>query len=204
MRKFIRPTRARILLALLVVGALFISGCVTSSPYKSDPAHPVRTVSISKDVPMPKKMLFSGFSEMMAGALGGVVGVLATIFREGEDFKLPETLRADLAAEIEKTGKFKVLSSGAADAEVRIRVREYGFVQAGFMRRQVKPILTIETQMIRGDGTMVWQSGVVINQTTKGTPAVLPEQLRDNPKVAADAFGVAARIWATKTAASLR
>jgi hypothetical protein len=150
-------------------------------------------------------MLFSGLSESFAGMFGGVAGVLATIFREGQDFKLPDVLRADLAAEIVKTGKFKVVSSGRADAEVRIRVREYGFVQArGFMRRHVKPILTIETQMVRPDGTMVWKSGVVVNQMTKETPEILPEDLKNNPKNAADAFRVAARVWAEKTAKSLR
>ena len=190
--------------ALLMSVALFFSGCVSSSPYKADSAHPIRTVHISPNVPMPKKMFFSGLSESMAGMFGGVVGALSTMFREGEDFKLPGVLRTELAAEIAKTGRFKVVSSGAADAEVRINVREYGFVQAGFMQRRVKPILTIETQMVRGDSTVVWQSGVVINQATKGTSTILPEQLKENPKSAAEALHGAARIWASKTAGSLR
>ncbi len=154
---------------------------------------------------MPKKMLFSGLSEQMAGMFGGVVGVLSTIFREGETFDLPQVLRADLTSELTKNGKFKVLGSGAADAEIHITVREYGFVQArGFMRRHVKPILTIETQMIRKDGTKVWQSGVVINQNTKGTPEILPEQLKSDPKSARDALHAAAGFWAAKTATSLK
>jgi hypothetical protein len=189
--------------ALLLAIAMF-SGCVSSSPYKADPSHPIRTVNISRNVPMPKKMFFSGLSESMAGMFGGVVGALSTMFREGEDFKLPEVLRTELAAEIAKTGKFKVASSGPADAEMRINVREYGFVQAGFMQRRVKPVLGIETQMVRPDGTVVWQSGVVINQATKETATMLPEQLKENPKIAAEALHGAARIWASKTAGSLR
>jgi hypothetical protein len=187
-----------------IIFAFVVSGCVTSSPYKTDSAHPIHTVSISREVPMPKKMILSGLSESLAGALGGVVGVLATIFREGEDFRLPEVLRADLAEEIAKTGKFKVVSSGSADAEVRIRLREYGFMQAGFMRRQVKPILTIETTMVRPDGTLIWKSGVVVGQRAKETPVMLPERLKDNPKVAAEALHAAARLWAANTAKSLR
>jgi hypothetical protein len=189
--------------ALLLAVALF-SGCVSSSPYKVDPSHPIRTVNISRNVPMPQKMFFSGLSESMAGMFGGVVGALSTMFRSGEDFKLPEVLRSELATEITKTGKFKLVSSGPADAEIRINVREYGFVQAGFMQRRVKPVLTIETQMVRPDGTAVWQSGVVINQATKGTSPILPEQLKENPKIAAEALHGAARIWASKTAGSLR
>jgi hypothetical protein len=186
-----------------IIFAVFVSGCVTSSPYKADSAHPIHTVSISKEVPMPRKMILSGLSESLAGALGGVVGVLATIFREGEDFRLPEVLRADLAEEIAKTGKFKVVS-GSADAEVHIRVREYGFMQAGFMRRQVKPILTMETTMVRPDGSLVWKSGIVVGQRAKETPVMLPERLKDDPKVAAEALHAAARLWAAETAKSLR
>ena len=154
---------------------------------------------------MPKKMVFAGLSEEFAGMFGGVVGVLATIWREGEDFDLPQTLRVDLTTELSNSGKFKIAPSGTADAEIHIRVREYGFVQArGFMRRHVKPVLTIETQMIRRDGAMVWQSGVAINQNTKGTPEILPEELKSNPKAAANALHMAAKFWAAKTAGSLR
>ena len=188
----------------LAVVALCLSACVSSSPYKSDAAHPIRAVTISKDVPMPKKMIFVGLSEQFAGMFGGVAGALSTMYREGETFNLPEVLRADLAAELATGGRFKVVPS-AADAEIRIHVREYGFMSArGFMRKHVKPILTIETQMVRRDGTTVWQSGVVINQNTKSTPEVLPEDLKNNPKIAANALHSAAKAWATKTAASLK
>lgn len=191
-------------LVILLLFALASSSCVTSTAYKPDPSHPVGTVSISKEVAMPPHMIFYGLSQSMAGLFAGPFGALTTMFRQGEDFNLPAVLRSDLAAELGST-KFKVMSSGPADAEVRIRVREYGFVQApGIMRRQVKPILTIDTEMVRPDGTVTWKSGVVVNQTTKGTPATLPEQLKADPKLAAEAIQAAARIWATKTAASLR
>jgi hypothetical protein len=194
----------KLLILFTVLIAVCLTGCVTSSPYKSDPSHPIKAVNISKDVPMPKKMIFVGLSEQFAGMFGGVAGALSTMYREGETFNLPEVMRADLSAELAAGGKFKVVPSGG-DAEIRIHVREYGFVQArGFMRKHVKPILTIETQMVRRDGTQVWQSGVVINQNTKDTPEVLPEDLKTNPKVAADALHAAAKAWAAKTAASLR
>jgi hypothetical protein len=87
---------------------------------------------------------------------------------------------------------------------VQIRVREYGFVQGGFMQRRVKPILTMETLMVRRDGVQVWKSGVAINQKTKETPSILPEDLKANPKLAVDALHTAVRIWAVKTAESLK
>ena len=187
-----------------ILVAVCLTACVTSSPYKADSAHPIKTVTISKDIPMPKKMIFVGLSEEFAGMFGGALGMLSVMFREGETFDLPATLRADLAAELAAGGKFKVVSSGA-DAEIRIHVREYGFVQAlGFMARHVKPVLTIETEMVRKDGTQVWQSGVAINQRTKATPEALPQDLKKNPKLAADALHAAAKAWAVKTASSLK
>lgn len=190
--------------ALLAVVLLALTGCVTSSPYKGDPSHPIRTIAISQDVQMPRKMIFYGLSQQMAGLFGGVAGVLGTIYREGEQFDLPPVLRSDLARELARGGRFQVVASGRADAEVRIRVREYGFMQApGFMRRSVKPLLTVETTMVRPDGAQVWQSGVVVNPKEKKTPTMLPEALKDRA-TAANALHTAAAVWAAKTAASLK
>lgn len=189
---------------LLLVAPLGLVSCVSSSPYKADPAHPIRTITISRDVQMPEKMIFYGLSQSMAGILAGPVGALSAMYRQGEQFDLPRVLREDLSRELTGTGKFKVVASRPADAEVRIRVREYGFMQAlGFMRRSVKPILTIETTMVRADGVQIWQSGVVVNQAEKQTPTVLPEKLSDRA-VAVDALHTAARIWAGKTAAAVK
>lgn len=202
MNRFLRiPGVSRVVVGVALLG---LGGCVTSSPYKTDAAHPVRTVAISRDVQMPDKMIFYGLSQSMAGLFGGVAGVLATMFRKGENFDLPRVLREDLSNELSRSGRFKVVASGAADAEVRIRVREYGFVKGlGMFQRTMKPILTIETTMVRPDGVQIWQSGVVVNQADKQTPALLPERLKDRT-VAADALHTASKIWAAKTAASLK
>jgi hypothetical protein len=70
-------------------------------------------------------------------------------------------------------------------------------------QRTMKPILTIETRMVRPDGVQIWQSGVVVNQAEKTTPTVLPDRLKDQA-VAAETLRAAAKIWAAKTAASLK
>ncbi len=189
---------------LIIVLAICLSGCVTSAPYQTDASHPIKTLVISKDVSMPQQMVFSGFSQGMAGVFFGAVGALASSFREHLDIKLPETLRADLASELAKNPKFKLVASGPADAEVRIRVREYGFVQAGPMARRVKPILTTETQMVRPDGVMVWKSGVSINQHTDGMPERLAEEVTGDLRVAREMMHTTSRMWAVKTAESLR
>jgi hypothetical protein len=188
-----------------VAGALLgLAGCVTSSPYKTDPAHPIRTVTISRDVQLPNKMVFYGLSQSMAGLFGGPIAVLSAMFRPGEDFDLARVLRNDLMAELSRNGKFKVVTSGPADAEMRIWVREYGFMKGtGMFQRTMKPILTIETRMVRPDGVQIWQSGVVVHQKEKQTPTIAPERLKDRA-VAADALHTASKIWAAKTAASLK
>jgi hypothetical protein len=153
---------------------------------------------------MPSKMIFYGLSQAMAGVFAGVPGVLSTMFRDGEQFDLPRVLREDLAAELRRGGKFQVVESGPADAEIRIRVREYGFmVVPGLFRRAMKPILTIETTMVRRDGVQVWQSGVVVRQRDKQTPTEPPERLKDR-RVATNALHSASKVWAARTAASVK
>ena len=202
MSTFLRcPWIGRAAVALALLG---LTGCVTSSPYKTDPSHPIRTVAISRDVQLPNKMVFYGLSQSMAGLFGGAIGALSAMYRPGEDFDLARVLRNDLMAELSRTGKFKVVASGPADAEMRIWVREYGFMKGtGMFQRTMKPILTIETKMVRPDGVQIWQSGVVIHQKEKQTPTLAPERLKDRA-VAADALHTASKIWAAKTAASLK
>lgn len=102
------------ILRQLVLGltGLALAACVSSSPYKADPAHPIKTVTISKDVPMPKKMIFVGLSQQFAGMFGGVAGALSTMYREGETFDLAQVMRADLSRELAGNSKFKVVPIG--------------------------------------------------------------------------------------------
>ncbi len=190
---------------LSLAAALFVSGCVatTAVPYKSDVAHPIRTIAIARNIEMPPKMLFYGFSEMMlAGLAAGSTGVYSpTASRQALDYyEVPQSLRAAITDELTKTGKFKVVSSGSADAELQIQVTTYGFYQAGLYARRVRPTLVAETQLLRRDGTVVLKK--IVGDDGK-TPASLPEKIKADRKLGVDGLRVAARVVARRIAEAL-
>jgi hypothetical protein len=190
---------------LSLAAALFVSGCVatTSVPYTSDAAHPIRTISIARNIEMPPKMLFYGFSEMMlAGLAAGSSGAYTpTASRQALDFyDVPQSLRAAITDELAKTGKFKVVSSGSADAELQIKVTTYGFYQAGLYARRVRPSLGVEAQLVRRDGTMVLKKLVFDDGKA---PASLPEKIKADRKLGVDGLRVAARVVAGRIAEAL-
>jgi hypothetical protein len=158
-------------------------------------------------------MVFYGLSQSMlaavAGGIGGGGAYAMEAHRSGstrawEHYDLPQSLRASLAQEFGRTGKFKIVSGGKADAEMRIKVMEYGFYQAGVMVRRVRPILIVETQLVRPNGTVVFKKVSATNHMNGKTPAILPEKIHNDRKVGVDALQVAARVVATDTAAALR
>lgn len=191
---------------------IIVAGCATPTEYRADVSHPVRTITVAKDVPEPKEMTFVGLSEAMgmglAGGLGGAVGAgLAagsTFSRNGSAaFDIGQSVRSEFVAALEQSGKFVVKETGPADGVLQLRVVGYGFYQAGMFARRVRPILGVEAKLIRTDGQVVWQHRRGITQLTSETPAVFPEKIRNDPKVGAEALRVAARICARNAVASL-
>ncbi len=201
-------------LTLLTLASL-LPGCISMSKvaYRPDPARPIRTIRVSRDVRLPEKMVFIGLSQnllMGAGAgLGGAVG--GALMGEGtikrktpSDYGLADSLATAFVAELKERSRFTVVTSGPADAELKIDVREYGFLQAGFMRRGVKPYMNIQAQLIRSDGKKVWEESGVIAQNRKTTPAQLPDQMKQNPDLTVQALRAGAQVLAAEMTASLR
>lgn len=195
-----------------ILAALLVSGCVSTTPlpYKSDAAHPIRTIAIARNIEMPQTMLFYGFSQMMlaglaggvAGSAGYVAGMDAAGTRKGlDDYEVPQSLRAAITEELAKTGSFKVVPPGSADAELRLKVTLYGFYQAGVMARRVRPSLGVETQLVRRDGTVVLKK--LVGDDGKA-PATLPEKIRNDRKIGVDGLRMAARVVARRIAEALR
>jgi hypothetical protein len=196
---------------LLIAGAL-ISSCATPTEYKADTSHPIRSLTVSQNVPVPKKMTFVGLSEMLSGGLGAALGgaagagiVAGSMYsREGvAAFDVGQSVRNEFIAAVQKSGKFTVKNGGPADAEVQLNVTGYGFQEAAMFGRRVRPILSIEAKMVRSDGRVVWKHRRAITHLTDETPAVLPEQMKQNPKLGAEALRAAARVVATRAVESL-
>ena len=188
-----------------------ISGCAYKGPYRADKANPIRTITISRTVTMPEHMVFRGLSETLtytagAGAGGGAgIGLAAAGFQRKRvnNFGLPESLRSEFRTAIEKTGRFVVKDQGPADAELRLHVGGYGFESKHPWQREVHPVLGMHGELVRPDGKIAWTFYQNVIHLTGGTPAVLPEQIKENPQVGVDTLRAAARLCAERTAKDL-
>ncbi|HEV2045680.1 MAG TPA: hypothetical protein VGQ95_03690 [Chthoniobacterales bacterium] len=195
--------------SLVVIINLTIAACA-SGPKNSAALQSVRTVSIDPNVKMPAKMEFFGLSEMLAGAavVGAVgpagSGAMTPSHRMAPDFGIPESLRTELAAALQKSGKFVVKKQAPSDAVLRLGVELYGFHSAEMFARRVNPELAMTAKLVRSDGTEVWRFRNYVNHLTSGTPAILPEKIKENPQLGVDAFRVAARLCGEKALEKLQ
>ncbi len=201
-------------ISALIGVCVLLAGCgLYHAPYRADTSHPIRTITVSRDVPMPKRMQFVGQSEMLeyagAAATTGAAGaglVAGGKFQRsaGNYYGVPESVRSEFAAAIQKTGKFVVKNEGPADAELRLEVGGYGFNASAPFARRVNPVLSIRAKLVRPDGSVAWSFRTEVTHLSSGTPAVLPEEIQRNPEVGAHAFRVAARLIAEKAADTLQ
>src|SRR5438876_11300713 len=89
---------------------VLMAGCgLYHSSYRADTSHPIRAITIARDVPMPKRMQFVGQSEMLeyagAAATTGAAGaglVAGGKFQRsaGNYYDVPESVRSEFAAAI--------------------------------------------------------------------------------------------------------
>lgn len=197
---------------LALISVLALSSCATPTEYRADASHPIRTITVARAVEVPDKMIFVGFSESMTqafagmgGALGGAIAATTTSTRPGsEEYHIGESVRAEFINAIQQSGKFTIKPAGPADAELQLKVTAYGFYSAGVFARRVRPIIGVEAKLTRPDGTVVWQHRRGVSQATGKTPAYLPEKLKADKKLAAEALHVAARLCAETAVASIR
>ncbi len=208
------PKEMRKLRRLLVgVVAVVVVSSATGAGSGSDaPLHSVRTITVSQDVAVPKEMVFAGFSQVMEMGLGaglaGPVGAgiaAGNLSRKGDAaFGIAGSVRSAMITEISRSGKFVVKESGPADAALQLRVIGYGFYSAGMFARRVRPLLGFEAKLVRSDGQVTWRHRCAVTQMNHETPTILPETIRQDPRIGAEALRVAARVCARKAVASLK
>jgi hypothetical protein len=93
---------------------------------------------------------------------------------------VPIFVREEFSEAIRGSG-FTPENDGAGDSRFRLAVRKYGFGKASMLSRQVRPLMTLYAEMVSPDGKIVWSHEAVAKSDEKILPAVLPEELRNNP-----------------------
>ena len=122
---------------------------------------------------------------LMAGLFGGIgAGSVAAASFRPSNVAMDAMVRQEAIAALRAHG-LKGAPNGARVPHLRLAVGEYGFAEAGAMSRRVRPLMTIAGQLIGPDGKVLWRgSGFAVN-TDGSLPSVLPENLKNNPKVVA-------------------
>lgn len=165
--------------------------CVLMASCASTPYGPfsVTEIYVEPKIPFPSQMYFAGLSQavtagLMAGLFGGIgAGSVAAASFRPNNVALDAMVRQEAIAALRAHG-LKEAPNGARVPYLRLTLGEYGFAEAGAMSRRVRPLMTIVGQLTGPDGKVLWRgSGFAVN-TDGSLPTVLPENLKNNPKVA--------------------
>jgi hypothetical protein len=155
-------------------------------------------VQVDPSIPYPEKMTFVGLSQsMLLGASMGTSGMVKEYVRNAAGQRrnltpVPVFVREEFSATIRGSG-FSPDDDGPTDRRFRLAVRKYGFAEASLLSRQVRPLMTLYAEMVSPEGTILWSHEAAAKSDEKILPAVLPEELRNNPDAQERLLRAAAR-----------
>jgi hypothetical protein len=149
-------------------------------------------VQIEPSIPYPEKMTFIGLSQSIV--LGASMGLAASMVTRGsvkEYVHDAASQRRNLTpvaifvreefSDVIKGNGFTPEDNSAVDNRFRLAVRKYGFGEAELLSREVRPLMTLYAEMVTPDNKILWSHEAVVKGDDKALPAVLPEDLRNNP-----------------------
>jgi hypothetical protein len=188
---------------IAILGCL--AGCAASTPLTKQARESIKSVTINRDVVMPKGMTYIGQSQAVSATLLGPLGAgIAAAAAQGPAAQLiiamqesgidvREIVREQLSAGLKAGGLFPLLNSDPADADFKLEIRQYGFVHAPFSTA-LRPILGVNAKLVRPDGTVVWEKYDQVWTANGETPARQLAEYLDTPPRIQDALSVAAKL----------
>ena len=178
--------RCSIRLALCLASCAAISGSVSAADLSPGP------VQVEQSIPYPEKMTFVGLSQFIVlgasmglGASVATRGVVKEYVRNSASQRRNLTpvavfVREEFSDAIRSTG-FTPQDDSSTEDRFRLAVRKYGFGMAEMLSREVRPLMTLYAELVTPDGKILWSHEAVVKSDDKTLPAVLPEDLRNNP-----------------------
>jgi hypothetical protein len=179
----------RLVLCLAVCAAISDSVSATNLPSGS--------VQIDSSIPYPEKMTFVGLSQsVLLGASMGTSGMVKEYVRNAGGQRrnltpVPVLVREEFSEAIRGNGFSP--EDGPSDSRFRLAVRKYGFGEASMLSRQVRPLMTLYAELISSEGKILWSHEAVAKSDDQALPAILPEELRNNPERQEQLLHTAAR-----------
>jgi hypothetical protein len=89
-------------------------------------------------------------------------------------------VREEFSDAIRSTG-FTPQDDSSIEDRFRLAVRKYGFGMAEMLSREVRPLMTLYAELVTPDGKILWSHEAMVKSDDTTLPAVLPEELRNNP-----------------------
>jgi len=179
----------RLVLCLAVYAA--ISDSVSATNLPSGP------VQVDPSIPYPEKMTFVGLSQsVLLGASMGTSGMVKEYVRNAAGQRrnltpVPVFVREEFSEAIRGSGFTP--EDSPSDGRFRLAVRKYGFAEASMLSRQVRPLMTLYAELVSSEGKILWSHEAVAKSDDQALPAILPEELRNNPEGQEQLLRAAAR-----------
>ena len=160
--------------------------CAVASHFVSATNLPTGPVQVDRSIPYPEKMTFVGLSQsVLLGASMGTSGMVKEYFRNAAGQRrnlmpVPVLVREEFSEAIRGSGFTP--DDGPSDTRFRLAVRKYGFAEASMLSRQVRPLMTLYAELVSAEGKILWSHEAVAKSDDQALPAILPEELRNNPE----------------------
>ena len=155
-------------------------------------------VQVDLSIPYPEKMTFVGLSQsILLGASTGTSGMVKEYVRNAASQRrnltpVPAFVRDEFIEAIRVSG-FTTEDADPSESRFRLAVRKYGFAESAMLSRQVRPLMTLYAELVSPDGRILWSDQAIAKSDDQSLPAILPEELRDNPEEQEKLLRAAAR-----------
>jgi hypothetical protein len=176
---------------------LCFAACTLAADFVSATNLPLGPVQVDPSIPYPEKMTFVGLSQsVLLGASMGTSGMVKEYVRNAAGQRrnlmpVPILVRDEFSETIRGCGFTP--DDSPSDTRFRLAVRKYGFAEASMLSRQVRPLMTLYAELVSREGKILWSHEAVAKSDDQALPAILPEELRNNPEKQEQLLHAAAR-----------
>jgi hypothetical protein len=193
--------------AIMLLGVLTLTGCVSPVALTKPDRESIRAVSIQKNVKVPDAIFYLGGAQAAGMAFGLVGGLIAGLAAQGsaEQFKavmregqidLGQIVRDQFEIELREAGIFPLVVPDGGDAEIGLEIQSYGLYHG-------RPALWIVGSLVRTDGAILWKLGESLRTPDYQAASHDLEEYRKNPQLLREGFTAGAKFISGKMVRSM-
>lgn len=201
----------KVSIALLASCLLLLQGCATTIPLNPSIKKSIHTVSVNESMTKPEQpyLMEPGIAVGMGfGAVGGLVtgvieekhGKLLENYFRTHNIDVRKIVRNEVIHSLLRKKTLKYVSKDG-NADLRLKIKFYGFSVPHGFSSQLMPILQVEGQLIKNN-VIVWQKTESTPFSTKKLPHYDATSLRQNPQLYAVMLKAAVQDVSKKLVAS--